>query len=70
MSEHRQDQGVTWLYIVVNGASMRVRYDLRLRCEVGRPEAWTEPPSMVNDDASLDGFHKGRGKTRKHERTQ
>jgi hypothetical protein len=49
----QRDEGlqmpVTWLYIVINGASMRVRYDLRLRCEVGRPEAWTEPPSKVND---------------------
>jgi hypothetical protein len=59
---------VTWLYFVdVNGASMRVRYSLRLRCEVGRQQPWTEPPSKVNDGANLDGFHAGRGKTRKHE---
>lgn len=39
----------TWLYDVRDGATVRVRYDLARRMEVGQPEPWSEPPSKVND---------------------
>src|SRR5512139_3069552 len=38
-----------WLYTIRDGQTVRVRYDLALRVEVGKPEAWHEPPSKVND---------------------
>lgn len=41
---------LTWLYDVRAGRTVRVRFDLRARVEVGTPEPWSEPASKVNDD--------------------
>ena len=41
---------ITYLYTVTpSGSTVRVRYDLARRVEVGEREPWTEPPSKVND---------------------
>ena len=52
---------VTWLYTVIDGANVRVPYDLRTGAiDWPHMEQWTETPSKVNDAANPDGFHKSR----------
>ncbi len=41
---------ITYLYTVIDGTTLRVRYDLARRVEVGEREPWTEPQSKVNDE--------------------